>query len=116
MSRHSERSGAPSVVLPFILATLLVTPLAADPTRPPTASELAAWQGEPASSRTEWKLESVLISDSRRVAVINGRRAQVGERIPGARVIDIQPTHVWIETGEETLRLQMNRLGGAPRE
>jgi MSHA biogenesis protein MshK len=103
-------------VLLFVLGALLVAPLAADPTRPPTPSELAEWQGEPSSSREEWKLESVLIADSRRVAVINGRRAQVGERISGARVIDIQPTHVSIETEEETLRLRMNRLGAAPRE
>lgn len=53
----------------------------ADPTRPASYQHVAGEQG--------LRLESVLISDSRKVAVINGHVVAEGDRIAGARIIHI---------------------------
>ena len=52
-----------------------------------------------ASAATEpnWRLSAVLISSERRVAVLNGRRLQVGERIGGYRVAAIETDRVVLE-------------------
>lgn len=96
------------------LALITADPLLAqveDPTRPPSAAELAAWRGQPAAETEHWQLQSVLISSQRRVAIINGKRAIVGQSIDGARVRSIEPTHATIETGTETLTLSIQRYG-----
>ncbi|MEX2500526.1 MAG: hypothetical protein WD397_16795 [Wenzhouxiangellaceae bacterium] len=106
--------------LPFAVALLpCLTLIAAgpllaqvdDPTRPPTASELAAWHGQPAAEAVQWQLQSVLISGQRRVAIINGKRAIVGQLIDGARVRAIEPTHAIIQTDTDTLTLSIRRYG-----
>lgn len=108
--------------IPALLGCLaLALPLAAtaqisDPTRPPSAAELAAWRGQPDAAATRWHLQSVLISGRRRIAIINGKRATVGEQVEGALVRAIEPTHAIIETESETLRLSMQRYGIDVRE
>lgn len=96
------------------LALMTAGPVSAqvdDPTRPPTAAELAAWRGQPTAEMVQWDLQSVLISGQRRVAIINGERAVVGQRIDGARVRAIEPTHAIIETDTDTLTLSIRRYG-----
>jgi hypothetical protein len=68
-----------------------------DPTRPeiavPASSERAA-----AASRFE--LRAVLIGRGRRVAVINGKPVEVGDRIDGAEVLAIGTGGVRLRTPE----------------
>lgn len=104
------------LVVALVLAAVAAPAQVPDPTRPPTAAEMAQWRGQPASIETAWRLESVLIADRRRVAVINGQRARVGERVDGARVKAIEPTHATIETDNETLTLSIRRHGLDGRE
>ena len=75
------------------------TPAHGDPTRPPTPSEIRAWQAGRTADEpgAEWHLQSVLISDTRRVAVINGQRYRAGDRIGPARVLAIEPGQVILE-------------------
>ncbi|MFU8876792.1 MAG: hypothetical protein ACNA7E_01515, partial [Wenzhouxiangellaceae bacterium] len=87
-----------------------------DPTRPPNAAELAAWRGQPGEQATAWRLESVLISDRRKVAVINGRRVGEGDVVDGARVRTIEATHALIEAEGRTRRLNIKRYGIDGRE
>jgi len=87
-----------------------------DPTRPPSTEELAAWRSQPEATTTRWRLQSVLISGQRRIAVINGKRAAVGQEVESAVVRAIEPTHAIIETEEETLKLSIRRYGIKGRE
>jgi len=57
-----------------------------DPTRPSGFVEPAA---DAKSAYASLRLESVLIGESRRVAVINGKTCRVGERVEGATVVAI---------------------------
>ena len=74
----------------------------ADPTRPPSASDVA-----PAGTADAPRLESVLIAPDRRIAVINGQQVVVGARIATGEVVRISETEVVIKgaEGQQTLRL-----------
>lgn len=84
------------LVLLLCLALALLASLAAaeplDPTRPPP--DVAAGRTTPpdaaaARVQTAWRLDSTLVSDFRKVAVINGQRVTEGMRLGGARVARI---------------------------
>lgn len=68
-----------------------------DPTRPPSPAEVRAFfdthdrDHEPASGL---RLQSVLISDQRRLAIINDQRVGEGDRIGQAEVLRIEPGRV----------------------
>ena len=53
------------------------------------------------------RLQSILISSGRRVAVIDGRAVRIGERVGDAIVVAIAPSEVTLQRGEarETLTL-----------
>lgn len=94
--------------LTFLLAPLLLAAPAAaapfaDPTRPPGAVEEAGPEGQPTGPR----LESVLISPHRTLAVIGGKEVRVGERFGEGRVVRITPTEVAIRRGGETQVLRL---------
>lgn len=114
----SERkhTGSWPALLPaaFLIAgTLLAVPLSAaqeaaevqDPMRPPQTR-----QTESSTSAPSWDLSSILISDNRRLAVINGVLVKPGERVSGARLVRIAADHVVIRHagGEQTLSLRSN--------
>lgn len=75
-----------------------------DPTRPPmsVARPGAVEEAPPAS-----QLQSILISNRRRLAVINGNTVALGDKIGDARVVKITETEVVLKTGEETEVLKM---------
>ena len=54
-----------------------------------------------------WQLTSTLLSDQRRVAVINGRSLRPGESVDGARLVSVGPRQAVIRAGGRlhTLRL-----------
>lgn len=77
-----------------------------DPMRPPAAAEggaVAAAGEAPVAAR----LQSVLISPARRVAVIDGRVVRVGERVGDATVVAISESQVVLQRADarETLKL-----------
>lgn len=72
-----------------------------DPTRPagaPAAASTAPTRG----------LQSTLVSPERKLAVIDGKRVGIGDKIGGASVVEIGPYHVVLKRGMErsTLKLQ----------
>jgi len=95
--------------LTLLLAPALLAAVAAaaapfaDPTRPPSAAEEAGGEGLPPGPR----LESVLISPQRKLAVISGREVRLGERFGEGRVVRITPTEVAIRRGGETEVLRL---------
>lgn len=81
-----------------------------DPTRPPAPDEIRAWRDKASGqTRSTWQLESILISEQRRVAVINGRTVSVGDTVDQARVMAIAPGSVSLEAEGETVELTLER-------
>jgi MSHA biogenesis protein MshK len=76
-----------------------------DPTRPPSA--VTRQDGSETSSSASSRLQSVLISSTRQVAVIDGRTVRLGERIGDATLVSIAPSQVILQRGAqyETLRM-----------
>jgi len=90
----------------------------ADPTRPP----LGAAEADPAGSaavRGGLRLQSVLISSTRRVAVIDGKTVPLGGEVGGATLTAISETGVTLRRGDEveTLRLHpgVEKKKGGPQ-
>ncbi len=76
----------------------------ADPTRPPNTAPAGETQDTgPAGSQ----LQSILISRSRRLALINGESVSVGSAIGDARVVKITETEVTLQRGDETEVLRL---------
>jgi hypothetical protein len=91
------------------LAALLVAIGAAadepDPKDPmqPFRPGAAGYAGGPTVPR--FRLTAVLVSPARRVAIVNGRPYQIGERIDGAEVIRIEPQAVHLRDGDAELKI-----------
>ncbi len=88
---------------------LLVMPLQAaleDPTRPPNVTTMASASPQKIQ-RPRWILTSTLISAQRRTAVINDTVVSHGDRINGAKVINIQPSMVRLRIGGRKITLMM---------
>jgi MSHA biogenesis protein MshK len=76
-----------------------------DPTRP---TDPAAYFGaRKAVSAGSWSLQSILLASDRRIAVINGKRVQEGDRIGSARVVRIRDSQVLLDTGGRSLILHL---------
>lgn len=77
------------VLLALILPTAVLADEAArrDPLKPPGEVRTAVVDSFDAGA---WRLASTLVSDGRRVAIINDRAVRVGDRVEGARVVAIR--------------------------
>jgi MSHA biogenesis protein MshK len=74
-----------------------------DPMRPPSASNEVSPGGGGGS-----RLQSVLISSNRSVAVIDGRAVRLGERVGDATVVAIEPAEVTLQRGAERQTLKLH--------
>ena len=77
-----------------------------DPMRPPTFHAPQA----PATDRPTFALSTVVMAPDRRVAVVNGERVQVGDRVGGARVVEIGPAHVRLQQDGREYTARFTRL------
>jgi MSHA biogenesis protein MshK len=82
-----------------------------DPMRPPRAASAAATAQTPS-----WTLESTLVADAQRSAIVNGRPVEVGDWVGGARVLAINPGRVRLAgpQGEFTLSLRTPTIRQEP--
>ncbi|MEM1436547.1 MAG: hypothetical protein AAGG11_21030 [Pseudomonadota bacterium] len=81
-----------------------------DPTRPPSASPVPAapTASAPVSDQqVQLALQSVLVSDLRRRAMINDRLVRVGDRLAGLLVVDISSDGVVLKGATETVTLNL---------
>ncbi len=78
-----------------------------DPMRPPAASDPSTAEASKDSAARTARLQSVLISPGRRVAVIDGRVVRLGERVGDATLVAISESQVVLQRrgGRETLKL-----------
>ena len=84
-----------------------------DPTRPPNLATAVQ-----AQSQTVPKLNSILISNERRLAIIGGEILSVGERIAGVELLQIEPGAVRVRTSsgkQLTLTLGSNKIHKEPK-
>ncbi len=90
-----------------VLSLPVAAEVLADPTRPPTN-----WQAEPgravASEQATPKLTSILVSSSRRVAVIDGVPLSEGQSANGVTVVHIGKSWVDARLRDTPLRLSLN--------
>jgi MSHA biogenesis protein MshK len=100
--------------LPGLLALALAAaagPAAAqaldDPTRPTALN--APETARRAESGPRWRLQSTLVADDRRLAIINGRTVGPGDRVDGATVRDVRQDGVTLEV--EGRRIELRMLG-----
>ncbi len=96
-------------IVVLVLASLLISgvvPAAPldDPTRPPVAQQPAKAH-KAVHKPIRWTLNSTLVSVQRRAAVINDRVVGVGEKINGARVVEILPMAVRLRHNGRELTL-----------
>lgn len=75
-----------------------------DPTRP---SYLPSETASRTASAPSWRLESIIVSANRRLAVINGRVVGVNDRVNAARVVEILPYEVHLEYEGEIRRISL---------
>ena len=81
-----------------------------DPTKPTALSDPDEVTAAAAAQAPRWRLQSTLVADTRRVAVINGRTVAQGERVDGAQLVEIRQDGVTLEHDGQRITL---RLPGA---
>lgn len=77
-----------------------------DPTQPPAALESRSGQ-PPDQPDSAHVLQSVLISPTRRIAVINGQTVALGDRYGEARVVRISEGEVVLRNGQDVQVLKL---------
>jgi MSHA biogenesis protein MshK len=75
-----------------------------DPTRPPSAAAESSGEQQEASAA---RLQSVLLSPRRKVAVINGVAVPLGGMVGEARLVKITETEAVLKSGSETEVLKL---------
>ena len=78
-----------------------------DPLRPADYRSAGA-AASPKHSAPSWRVNEILISESRRVAVVNDRSVKQGEYISGARVVAIEPGYVTLEYNNRLITARFN--------
>lgn len=76
-----------------------------DPTKPPMVTHTA--RGSAAEPAAPQRLRSILISPTRRLAVIDGHTVTEGSRLDAATVVQIAETRVTLKQGTEVLTLEL---------
>ncbi len=72
-----------------------------DPTRPPAAEAVAGREGAPSG------LQSVLISDNRKAAIIGGQLVELGHKYGDATLVRVSENEVILARGRETQVLRL---------
>ena len=79
-----------------------------DPTKPPSVAASTARDGGGAPEQAaSQRLQSILISPNRRLAVIDGRTVTEGSRVDAATVVQIAETRVTLRQGAELMTLEL---------
>ncbi len=73
-----------------------------DPTRPYVVSERVA------VAAPRFKVNAIIVSADRRVAIVNGQRVVTGGSVNGAKVITIEKDHLILETNGERITAALN--------
>jgi hypothetical protein len=97
----------------FLVLGLAVGPALAqsgigDPTRPTSLSDPDDEQVRAAAAQgPRWRLQSTLVADNRRLAVINGRTIAQGGRVDGAKLVEVRPDGVTLEQDGQHIQIRL---------
>lgn len=80
-----------------------------DPTKPTAITTHGGAAGESAGPR--WRLQSTLVADTRRLAVINGKTVRPGERIDGATVVEVRSDGVLLDFEGQRMEIRLLQTG-----
>ena len=94
-----------ALTLALFAAAVTAQPGIGDPTRPTSLAEPELVQRTQAGPR--WRLQSTLVADTRRLAVINGRMVVQGERIDGATVKEVRQEGVTLDVDGRRVELRV---------
>jgi len=88
-----------------------------DPTRPPRRLLEAAQNQDPQQEAAppRLSLQSILVGQGRRLALIDGKLLTEGQSIEGAEVLRIDPSGVEMRFGDKNFLLQPPRTGMDPK-
>lgn len=78
-----------------------------DPTRPPAMLAPTGGETKQPDSNSGLVLQTILISPSRRSAIVDGRLLTVGQSVSGFKVVSIEEGVVTLKGPQGTRRLQM---------
>ncbi|WP_019528140.1 hypothetical protein [Dasania marina] len=92
-----------AILLLVAVWALSAQALASDPTKPPGF-------GAERAAKIQYYLNSVLISDTRKVAIINGKALSAGESINGATVLSISHKLVRLDKNGRVIELKPKRV------
>ena len=80
-----------------------------DPLRPPEYK-----LEKPSYSHTvkkpSWRVNEILFSGARRVAIVNNVAVAIGDHISGARVVDIKPGHVVLQYKNKIIKSRLQTM------
>jgi MSHA biogenesis protein MshK len=95
----------------FCALSAAVVPLHAenlpDPTRPPGDVITATGAGHGRGVESSSGLRSIIISDTRRAAIIDGKTVELGGRLGNARLVEVNPGSVVLQRGKNRQVLSM---------
>lgn len=89
------------LVMGLLVVTAPVVQALQDPTQPSQYRAVA--------KRIDLNLESILFSETRRVAVINGKALQEGENLGGAKIVSIGKDTVRVQRQGKTIYLKLKQ-------
>lgn len=97
--------------LAVLLAVIASMPLgaveiASDPMRPDTLLSVSARAAAP------FRVNAIIVSDERRIAIVNGRRVGVGDAIGDATVVSISRAEVILDVDGKRQSLRVNNGAG----
>lgn len=56
----------------------------------------------------QYKVNAIIVSSDRRVAIVNGQRVVIGGSVNGARVVTIEKDHLTLEKDGKRIRAALN--------
>jgi MSHA biogenesis protein MshK len=71
-----------------------------DPTRPPANIFSASGKGDGREARSSAGLRSIIISETRRAAIIDGKTVELGGRLGKARLVEVNAGSVVLQRGK----------------
>jgi len=79
-----------------------------DPTRPPTS--VSKRMAPDAQQPLKWNLTATIVGPERRVAVINDRAVQIGQKVDGAVLVAVDAGSALLVQGEKEWQLRLHEV------
>lgn len=96
------------ITMVTILVAYVATAHAVDPTRPAYLSDRPAVVAKKQAPLVPLTVSAIFYAPNRKLAIINNQILRVGELIEGARITDIERSHVTIQRRGQTQSLSIH--------